>query len=295
VGNWLNAAASIISTGAKATRIVIEKGRADMRRVSLAQSGSAAETPLDISLGQLVLTDGITLTNFKARLRPQNGMRGKFSANVNGGMAIEGDLFPQKNGMAIEVRSNDGGAVLRAAGLFSGAYGGKFRMLMVPGAGKGDYNGTMRMENTRLRGVSAMADLLNAISVIGLVQQLGGDGIHFNTVEGQFRLRPNGVQLTKASAVGASMGITLDGWYDSSRKQVDFQGVVTPIYMVNGMLQQLFGPLIGRQKGEGLLGFTYRMKGPAARPKTNVNPLSILTPGIFREIFRQPIPQPRTQ
>ena len=43
--------------------------------------------------------------------------------------------------------------------------------------------------------------------------------------------------------------------------------------------------------GEGLFGFTYRLTGKADNPQVSVNPLSILTPGMFREIFRRPAPK----
>ena len=86
--------------------------------------------------------------------------------------------------------------------------------------------------------------------------------------------------------------MTLDGWYDTKNKSVNFEGVVTPLYVVNGVFERLFGQLVGRRKGEGMFSFTYRMRGPASQPKVGVNPLSILTPGAFREIFRQKAPTP---
>jgi hypothetical protein len=164
-------------------------------------------------------------------------------------------------------------------------------MVLVPSGGKGNYDGTLEITKTRLRNASAMAGLLNAISLVGLLQQLEGDGIHFSTVEGQFQLRNNGVTLKNISAVGPSMGITLDGWYDIKSKTVNFEGVTTPLYAVNGLFERVFGSLMGRRKGEGLFSFTYTMRGPAADPKVSVNPLSILTPGMFREIFRSKAPE----
>jgi len=127
---------------------------------------------------------------------------------------------------------------------------------------------------------------------VGALQQLEGEGIHFSTIEGQFKLRENGVKLENISAVGPSIGMTLDGWYDTRAKSVDFEGVITPLYAVNGVFERIFGALVGRRKGEGMFSFTYRMRGSAAKPKVKVNPLSILTPGAFREIFRQKPPVP---
>ena len=75
---------------------------------------------------------------------------------------------------------------------------------------------------------------------------------------------------------------------------MDMRGVITPIYLLNGILEQskMFGGIFGRKTGEGLFGFNYSIKGPVADPKVGVNPLSILTPGMFRELFRQPPPKP---
>ena len=83
------------------------------------------------------------------------------------------------------------------------------------------------------------------------------------------------------------MGITMDGIYNTGTRRMDMWGVVSPIYAVNG----LFGALFAPRKGEGLFGFNYTLKGSADGPKVGVNPLSVLTPGIFREIFRQPAPK----
>ena len=65
---------------------------------------------------------------------------------------------------------------------------------------------------------------------------------------------------------------------------MDFRGVVSPVYFLNGI-----GSILTR-RGEGLFGFNYRMTGPASGPSVGVNPLSILTPGAFRQLFRRAPP-----
>ena len=57
--------------------------------------------------------------------------------------------------------------------------------------------------------------------------------------------------------------------------------MISPIYLVNGVGQIL------TRRGEGLFGFNYRVTGTAEAPNVAVNPLSVLTPGMFRELFRQ--------
>jgi len=80
------------------------------------------------------------------------------------------------------------------------------------------------------------------------------------------------------------LGISLDGIYSQAAQTMDFQGVVSPFYLINGI-----GSILTRP-GEGLIGFNFNLRGPVDNPQVLVNPLSILTPGMFREIFRRPVP-----
>ncbi len=289
VGRWLDATVSIEGTGKRAAKITISRGTADMRNVSFSK-GARTGAPMDIILDRLILADGIILTNLRAKLRNENGLRGTYKARVNGGAEITGTVFPQKNGTAVKVNATDAGGVLRSAKLYTKGVGGKLRMVLLPLAKEGHYQGTFIIENTRVKQDNVLASLLNGISVIGLVQEVAGEGIVFDKIDGQFTLKPQGVELRKISAVGVSLGMTMDGNYNSQTKRVNFEGVITPLYALNGSLERVFGKLFGRRKGEGLFSFVYKVKGTSGTPQISVNPLSILTPGLFRELFRTKMP-----
>jgi hypothetical protein len=130
-----------------------------------------------------------------------------------------------------------------------------------------------------------MAALLDAISVVGLLQQLDGQGLAFDAVDATFRLTPDQVIVTQSSATGPGLGVSLDGIYALATKSVDFQGVISPFYILNQIGSVLTRP------GEGLIGFNFNIRGTAANPSVSVNPLSALTPGMFREIFRRAPPE----
>jgi hypothetical protein len=129
-----------------------------------------------------------------------------------------------------------------------------------------------------------LAELLSAISVVGLLEQLNGEGIFFSEAEADFIITPQAIEITRSSAMGASLGVSMAGLYGTQTKRLALQGVVSPIYLVNGI-----GALLTR-RGEGVFGFNYALSGTADAPQVQVNPLSILTPGMFREIFRSPAP-----
>jgi len=295
-GNWLDTTALIaLKPGGKA-HITLSGGAADMRNFNISGGTGGGDatggSAIDVRLDRLTIATGISLTDFVAKLDPGKGMSGTFTGRVNGGTPISGTLFRHKYGTAFDIHANDAGRVLASADLMENVYEGDMRVIIVPTKKAGEYDGNLKVKGTRMTSTSAMAGLLNGISIVGALQQLEGNGIHFTTVEGKFLMRSNGVQIKDISAVGPSIGMTLDGWYDSTNRTVDFEGVTTPLYALNGLFERALGKLGGRKKGEGLFSFTYRMRGSADDPKVIVNPLSILTPGAFREIFRKKPPAP---
>ncbi len=289
VGSWLDVQGALVGRGAgRAPEIEVSGGVVDLRNLpSGGNAGGGGDAgPLNIRLDRVQVTEGIALTELRAELTTPGGLSGQFRGNVNGGPPVAGTLVTTAQGAAVRLRADDGGAVLRAAGLYENAYGGEMQLLLQPTEGAGNYSGQLTIMSPRLRNAPAMAELLNVISVVGLLEQLGGDGINLGEVEARFRLTPRAVVIDQGTAVGPSMGISMDGLYDIANRRFDMQGVVSPLYLVNGVIGALFAP-----RREGLFGFSYRLTGTPENTNVSVNPLSILTPGIFREIFRRPPPE----
>ncbi len=118
------------------------------------------------------------------------GLSGQFRGRVNGEAPVTGTLVSTSNGPAVRVRAEDGGAVLRAAGVFQTAHGGAMELILQATGAAGTYDGTLEIQNPRLRDAPVMAELLNLISVVGLLEQLGGEGINLGDVDARFRLTP---------------------------------------------------------------------------------------------------------
>ncbi len=289
LADWLDAPVTLVGRGAGASPgVVVRGGRIDLRRARFGSGGggSSGQTgPLTLSLDTLQITDTIALTNFAGQFSLRNGLDGRFTARVNGGPAVDGLVVPQNGRSAIRIRSKDAGGVIAASGLLQQANGGEMSLTLLPVGAEGTFDGSLRISETRVKKAPVMADLLSAISIVGLLEQLSGDGILFSTVEAEFRLTPSQVVLSRASAVGPSMGISMDGTYGVTEKRLNMRGVISPVYFLNGI-----GSIFTR-RGEGLIGFNYRLRGTANAPSVQVNPLSALTPGFFREIFRAPPPE----
>ncbi|MFV2052545.1 DUF3971 domain-containing protein [Aliiroseovarius sp. YM-037] len=289
VGRWLDAPVVLSGRGGTAAPAVsVEGGRIDIRQTRFGRAGGSGRGgPISLALDQLIVSEGITLTGLRGNFSKQPTFSGNFTARVNGEVPVAGTLAPQQGGTAIRIRSDDAGGVMRSAGIIDKAYGGALDLILIPRQEEGSYSGRLNAGPVRVRGAPALADLLGAISVIGLLEQLDGQGIVFNNVEADFRLTPRQAIITRSSAVGASLGVSMDGVFDLGTEQLNMQGVISPIYLVNGI-----GAALTR-RGEGLFGFNFRLRGTSDNPQVSVNPLSILTPGMFREIFRRPAPQVR--
>ncbi|MGO4910087.1 DUF3971 domain-containing protein [Pseudorhodobacter sp. W20_MBD10_FR17] len=294
LNNWLDVSATLIGRGAgQSPAIAVTSGMVDLRGLPSKNAptngrslgGRSTIPPLTLALDQLIVTQGLALNVFRTDLTPSaGGIAGDFTGRVNGQKSIIGSLAPTPKGTAVRIRSDDAGAVFSAAKVFPNAQGGTMDLILNPTGAKGTYDGTLKMKGIRIRKIPALVELINAISVVGLLDQLNGTGILFDTAEASFRLGPRAVQITQGSAVGGSLGVSLTGLYVFDSGRLDLRGVVSPVYFLN-----VIGSLFTRNN-EGLFGFNYAIKGTAKVPDVSVNPLSILTPGMFRDIFRSDPP-----
>ncbi len=290
VGNWLQGAVQFVGRNNGQADLQVTGGTLDLQKAPFsAESGSssgggASTGPITMRLDRLQVTESIALTGFEGRFSTNGGFNGQFTGRLNGAPTVSGVVVPQGGGIAMRLRSKDAGGVFQAAGILRHGRGGSFDMTLVPASVAGEYDGEIKIQNTRIKNAPSMAALLNAISVIGLLDELSGGGILFTGVEAKFRLGSTHLTLHESSAVGPSMGISMDGIYDLRNGALDMRGVISPIYLINAI-----GRVVAR-KGEGLFGFAFKLKGSADDPSVSVNPLSALAPGIVRDIFRGKAP-----
>ena len=285
LGNWLNAPITLRGRGrGRPVGVDIAGGTIDLRQAQFGGRGGESG-PMNVALDRLQITEGISLTGFRGEFGGGRGLSGQFSGLVNGEARVQGTVVPQSGRTALRITSEDAGSVARATGILKDARGGALDLTLRPAGAAGTFDGTLAIERLRVRNASAMAELLDAISVVGLLQQLDGQGLSFDEVDATFRLTPSQVILTQASAVGPGLGISLDGIYTLATKSLDMQGVVSPFYLINSI-----GSILTR-RGEGLIGFAFTVRGTSSAPNVGVNPLSVLTPGMFREIFRRAPPE----
>ncbi|MDP1639922.1 MAG: DUF3971 domain-containing protein, partial [Hyphomicrobium sp.] len=96
---------------------------------------------------------------------------------------------------------------------------------------------------------------------------------------------------------GPMLGASIRGKVDFKMRRVNLGGTYVPLQGLNSALCEipLFGQILTGPKCEGISGMTFAIQGPMDRPEVIVNPLSMLAPGIFRDIFQMTPFDPKVQ
>tara|TARA_Y100000590_G_scaffold81362_1_gene90442 strand:- start:1265 stop:3502 length:2238 start_codon:yes stop_codon:yes gene_type:complete len=155
--------------------------------------------------------------------------------------------------------------------------------------GKLEYESIISKENSssnllitdfKVSKVPALAQLLTLASLQGIADTLSGEGIRFESFEMKSNSKGNVLNIEDALAMGPAVSILLNGYVDKG-KIVSLRGTLVPATKLNSIIASIpvVGDiLVGKKTGEGVVGVSFKMKGPPKDIKTTVNPIKTLTP-----------------
>ena len=154
---------------------------------------------------------------------------------------------------------------------------------------KDNSNSNLIITDFRVSKVPILAQLLTLASLQGIANTLGGEGIDFEIFEMKSNSQDNILNIEEAYASGSAVSILLDGYVDKG-KVVSLRGTLVPARWLNSIINKIpiVGKiLVGKKTGEGVVGVSFKMKGPPKEIKTTVNPIKTLTPRfIVRAVER---------
>ena len=141
-------------------------------------------------------------------------------------------------------------------------------------------NSNLLITDFKVSKVPALAKLLTLASLQGIADTLSGEGIRFESFEMKSNSEGNVLNIEDALAMGPAVSILLEGYVDKG-KIVSLRGTLIPATKLNSIIASipLIGDiLVGKKTGEGVVGVSFKMKGPPKDIKTTVNPIKTLTP-----------------
>ncbi len=199
---------------------------------------------------------------------------------------------------SVRVTSPDAGELLATVGLYAGGSGGS---LMIDGTlpeaprGGRKLQGLAEIRDMRVRRTAAFGTILDEGGAEEAARALDRGGLSFDSILIPFRYGAGRITLTDAIARSPALALKIGGEIDVPEDRLTLNGVISPGYAVTGALDEV--PLLGRiltgGEGEGIFAMTFHITGGLDDPAVEVNPLSILTPGILRGVFSGKASKPR--
>jgi hypothetical protein len=264
-------------------------------------SGPPEPFHLSAKLDQLALHDGIDLAPVTL---DASGLGSHFKtlslhAMLSKTSPVTADIAGAASGRKLSVSSADAGSLLKGLFGFSILKGGQLNLsASMPAIGAPpqkdvpDYKGELEIRDCTLVNQAFLTRLFSSGSLMGFLDLMRGQGIAVDTLLIPFAANGDVIDIHDARVSGPSIGVTTDGYFDRANNQVALQGAIAPLYGINGVLGAIpvLGNIFVSKKGEGIFGVTYRATGNADEPQVTVNPLAMLTPGIFRRIFETGAP-----
>ncbi|MFA5901534.1 MAG: AsmA-like C-terminal region-containing protein, partial [Hyphomicrobium sp.] len=203
--------------------------------------------------------------------------------------------------------STDAGQAFKLIDFYPNIQGGRVRLeVNLDGKGAAEKTGTLWVENFRILGDPVVSEVFSGADD-GRPAIDGGSGrprkrmvrevFDFTLMKVPFSVGYGQFVMSDSQLRGPMLGASIRGKVDYKMRRVNLGGTYVPLQGLSSALCEipLFGQIITGPKCEGISGMTFAIQGSMDRPQVIVNPLSMLAPGIFRDIFQMTPFDPKVQ
>jgi len=253
---------------------------------------SSPTPPLDIAvhLEHLYGERGVEFTSVTADA--------SFDGHAWGGMKLGASTVPDgrisltagpgTDGNSLQLQIDNFGKVFDALGLDSHFEGGTLDLTAERHSEEGPATGRVEIRDTKLTESDLMTRLLRLTSVQGLLASFTGSGFNINRVKSDLSYENSRLTISNMRIHADGLGIVVNGDVDFGAGQIDIRGALAPV----GTVQRIIGhiPLLGRVltgiNREGIIAAQFSITGKLAEPEVKAKPLSVLTPGITRDLAK---------
>ena len=239
-----------------------------------------------IDVQKLYVQQGL-LGAVKASLNAREGRWDieRFEGVVDGTLAVSIRLMPIGGGKRkLTLNAADLGRTLASLGIYDKLRGGTLFGDIIydtPSRGKGQ----LKLLDFQLINPPTLMKLLGLLSLEQLVA--GTDSTKFNRATLPVRVDDGTWSLDNALLEGPSMSIRLNGSYLRDERVLNFDGTLAPAIPFNRLVTKI--PLLGSilaGSQDGVVAADFKLKGQTSAPDVTVRPLSVLTPGLLKDLFR---------
>ena len=294
-----------ISRSANSYKVDVAGKRYDARSViktvlhgdRFASEKSFVDVSLTANFGTLVGFSRQTMSNVVLNYSTSGGLLDRLvmrGATARGGTTAI-DAKRAGDTTQFDFTSDDAGSLLALADFYSKMRGGKLQSTLVRKGG-GPFAGRVKLDNFSIVGGEKLAKLVAAPAsgqnkdlerVSGELRSLNTSEVDFDDARATIVKGPGYFQIDKGRMRNSQIGMTFEGMLYDQNERMNLRGTFMPAFAVSRIvgLIPIVGDILSNGKDSGLIGITYRLKGPFKNPGIAVNPMSVMAPGVFRKAF----------
>ncbi|HJZ30300.1 MAG TPA: AsmA-like C-terminal region-containing protein [Hyphomicrobiaceae bacterium] len=236
------------------------------------------------------------LRNVKVWLQRRNNKLTALDARgvLDGNKAFSAVVRPDSR--LLRAEASDAGQLFKLVGFYNNAVGGSTTLdVNLDGSGLAQRTGTLVAKNFVLLGDAVGGDVLvqgadGAVRPIGPADKRGivREQFAFESLRVPFSVGHGQFLLNEARIEGPVLSANMRGKIDFRTHIIHVGGTFTPLAGLNTMFRDLplFGPLLTGPRGDGVFAMTFAIQGSMGAPQIIVNPFSVITPGVTREIMQ---------
>ncbi len=244
---------------------------------------------IEIDFAKIKVPMSESLQNFKLIGQIEKGQFTKISSkgDFGGNNFLDISMRKDKNSNKryLEIYSDLTRPLLTEYDFFKGLSGGKLIFTSVIEDSTSISN--LKIENFKVIDAPGVIKILSLADLGGLADLARGEGLTFDLLEINMEQTKNFLKLNEILALGPSISVLMEGYQDKNNL-TSLRGTLVPAKTLNKMISKI--PVIGKivipkEVGEGMFGISFKMKGPAGKIKTTINPIRTITPRFIQKII----------
>ncbi|RKE84545.1 DUF3971 domain-containing protein [Rhizobium sp. AG855] len=216
-----------------------------------------------------------------------------FSGVTGSGQAVVAKLRAPEGARELAFTSSDLGAVVRFLDVYNRLSGGLANLRLTE-IRSGSWSGNIDVRNVQVNNEERLQSIVSTPagadgrSLNSAVRKdIDVSSASFQRAFARISVVDGTLSVENGIVRGEQIGATFQGIVRDRSGQIDLTGTFMPAYGLNRLFGELpvIGALLGNGRDRGLLGITFKLTGASAKPNLVINPLSIIAPGVFRQIF----------
>ena len=266
------------------------------------KAAKSSGTNLAVEIGNVIGGSDVSMHNFKMKMSTRADKLSAFDAKgtLDGGAPFAAVLDQTSGTRRMLVDSTDAGMAMKLMDFYPKMQGGRLRLeLNLDGKGPAEKTGVLWVDNFKVLGDPIVSEVVGSADegrpAIGGKRKVTREEFDFERMRAPFSIGYGQFVLEETYLKGPVVGANLRGKVDFKTRRINLGGTYVPLQGLNGALGgiPLLGQLISGAHGEGIFGITFAVQGAMSEPQVIVNPLSLVAPGIFREMFQMTSQDPK--